>query len=135
LRTTRGLQELGTVANHRDDPLGPRKAFKTLLALSIGFTVSIVLPNLRGEPPTGSRQNEELKDSKVQIRFPKNASSGIIDGKLNADVERASSGKTSNSIVGSIPVTQASSEQTNQQVAEDWKDPLFVFFVTGNQTG
>ncbi|HUP77752.1 MAG TPA: multiheme c-type cytochrome [Pirellula sp.] len=123
------------MANHRDHPPGQRKAFTTLLALSIGFAVSIVLPNLRGEPPTGSRQNEELKDSKVQIRFPKNASSRIIDGKLNADVERASSGKTTNSLVSSVPVSQANSEEKNQKIAVDWKDPLFVFFVTGNQTG
>ncbi len=123
------------MANNRHDPRGRRKAFKTLLALSIGFTVSIVLPNLRGEPPAGSRQNEERRDSKVQIRFPKNASSGVIDRKLSADAERASSGKTTKGLVGSIPVSQASSEEKNQKIAEDWKDPLFVFFVTGNQTG
>ena len=142
------------MAEPRNDSNRRRSAFRALLVLSIGFTVSIILPNLRGEPPTGLHPKENLKEGKVQIRFPisnsfenetpqsKTLQSKTqekqlppIDGKLTADLARASTSQITPNIGDNLPVSVATDEERNQKIAVDWKDPLFVFFVTGNQTG
>ncbi len=135
------------MADHRRDSNG-RRSFKALLALSIGFTVSIVLPNLRGEPPTGTRSRDDLKENKVQIRFSPISPNGIEtpqsssdkkptlnDGKLTSDAARVNLPQNSQKLDGSTSLSVATNEEKNQKIAVDWKDPLFVFFVTGNQTG
>lgn len=33
------------------------------------------------------------------------------------------------------PITVATEEERNQKIAEDWKDPWLVFYITGNQYG
>ncbi len=107
-----------------------RSSFKTLLALSIGLSISIILPNLHGEPPKGSLGSKgDVKQTKVQIRFPTNVPDVASDvARINAppDPPKRSDG---------IPITVATDEEKNQKIAVDWKDPLFVFFVTGSQTG
>ena len=134
------------MADHRQDS-NNRKSFRALLALSIGFTVSIVLPNLRGEPPTGTHSKNDLKESKVQIRFSSNSGGNeasqsiedkkhtINDGKLTSDVARVNPPLNSQKPDGISPINVATNEEKNQKIAVDWIDPLFVFFVTGNQTG
>ncbi len=122
-------QELGTVADHQSVS-NRRSSFKTLLALSIGLGASIILPNLRGEPPKGSLGSKgEFKESKVQIRFPTNVSD------VASDVARIHSPQDSPKRGNDAPITVATDEEKNQKIAVDWKDPLFVFFVTGSQTG
>ena len=106
-----------------------RSSFKALLALSIGLSVSVILPNLRGEPPKSSSSKGVAKDTKVQIRFPANG----IDGA--ADVSKINAPQDSPKLIREAPITVATDEEKNQQLAVDWKDPLFVFFVTGSQTG
>ena len=142
------------MAEPRNDSNRRRSAFRALLVLSIGFSVSIILPNLRGEPPIGLHPKEDLKEGKVQIRFPisnsfenetpqsKTPQSKTqekqlppIDGKLTADLARASTSQITPNIGDNLPVSVATDEERNQKIAVDWKDPLFVFFVTGNQTG
>ncbi len=119
-----------------------RRVFKGLLAISIGFSVSIVLPNLKGEPPKATMQKKGDNGNGVQIRFPsasdvsktQESEAPLIGGKLAADVARNNVGQTAKiDSVASINV--ATNEEKNQKIATDWKDPLFVFVVTGNQTG
>ncbi len=109
-----------------------RSSFKTLLALSmgLGLGVSIILPNLRGEPPQGSLGSKgEFKETKVQIRFPTNVSDVASDvAKIHLPQDPPKRGNDA-------PITVATDEEKNQKIAVDWKDPLFVFFVTGSQTG
>lgn len=135
------------MADHRSDS-NSRRSFKALLVLSIGFTVSVVLPNLRGEPPTGTHSQEDLKGSKVKIRFSSNSLGGnekpqtnsdnkptLNDGKLTSDAARVNPLQNAQKLDGIAPTSVATNEEKNQKIAVDWKDPLFVFFVTGNQTG
>ncbi len=107
-----------------------RSSFKTLLALSIGLSVSIILPNLHGEPPKGSLGSKgDVKQTKVQIRFPTNVPDVASDvARINAAQDPPKRGN-------GVPITVATDEEKNQKIAVDWKDPLFVFFVTGSQTG
>ena len=65
----------------------------------------------------------------MQIRFPANG----IDGA--ADVSKINAPQDSPKLIREAPITVATDEEKNQQIAVDWKDPLFVFFVTGSQTG
>ena len=118
-----------------------RKAFKVLLALTVGVTASLVLPNLRGDPPRGGGQKPEQKEAKVQIRFPGKTVSDKDSGKPSSEANTASDIAKQNKAVDAPvqgakpPITVATSEEKNQKIAEDWKDPLFVIFVTGSQTG
>ncbi len=107
-----------------------RSTFKTLLALSIGLSVSIILPNLYGEPPKGSLGTKgDVKQTKVQIRFPTNVSD------VASDVARIKAPQDPPKPDNGVPITVATDEEKNQKIAVDWRDPLFVFFVTGSQTG
>jgi len=119
-----------------------------LLALGVGACGSLILPNLYGQPPNGPRQNGLNGENKVQIRFQststnnqtapsKTGGGGIksINGKLAADVARPNLGQDKPNTVNGTPLSVATNEEKNQKIALDWKDPLFVFFVTGNQTG
>ena len=134
------------MADLRSESKGRRSA-RGLLAIGIGCTLSIVIPNLYGDPPNGNRPKEDVKESKVQIRFPGSNSAGqgavgsaeILAGqkgsKLTSDVARGNSTELPQQIGKNSPITVATEEEKNQKIAVDWKDPLFVFFVTGNQTG
>ena len=134
------------MADLRSESKGRRSA-RGLLAIGIGCTLSIVIPNLYGDPPNGNRPKEDVKESKVQIRFQGSNSAGqgavgsaeIPAGqkgsKLTSDVARGNSNELPQQIGKNSPITVATEEEKNQKIAVDWKDPLFVFFVTGNQTG
>ncbi len=131
---------LVTVLEHRDVSKN-RRAFKGLLALSLGVGLSVVLPNLQGQPPRGVTPKDGEGAGKVQIRFPSagdpkrpasNAKQSDVPagGKLAADISRSNVGQAP-----TPPITVATNEEKNQKIAEDWEEPLFVFVVTGNQTG
>ena len=103
-----------------------RRVFKGLLAISIGFSVSIVLPNLKGEPPKATMQKKGDNGNGVQIRFPsasdvsktQESEAPLIGGKLAADVARNNVGQTAKiDSVASINV--ATNEEKNQKIATD----------------
>jgi len=120
-----------------------RRTFKILLALTVGVTASFAIPNLRGDPPKGGVQKPEQKEAKVQIRFSEKTVSGkdsaksstTKDGKIPSDIAKTNNAAAAPAQGVKPPITVATSEEKDQKIAEDWKDPLFVFFVTGNQTG
>ena len=138
------------MADRRSESKGGR-SFHALLALSIGCTVSMVIPNLYGDPPNGSSSKDDARKAKVQIRFPvSNAPVGTSSGsksepsempaepkgsKLASDIARSKSNDSPHQVGKNSPIAVATEEEKNQKVAVDWKDPLFVFFVTGSQTG
>ncbi len=134
---------------HRRSDSKDRRSFRTLLALSIGCAVSIVIPNLYGQPPNGSLPKGG-KDAKVQIRFPAtNAPPAVVapnsfkpekessqkESKLASDIARIKSNEGPAQLGQNSPITVATEQEKSQEIAVDWKDPLFVFFVTGSQTG
>ena len=119
-----------------------RRMLKGLLVFGIGLGVSVILPNLRGQPPRGTFPKDGENGSRVQIRFPaapsttqsENPVEPIIGGKFAADVSRNSLSQAAKLDTASS-TNIATNEEKNQKIATDWKDPLFVFVVTGNQTG
>jgi hypothetical protein len=112
-----------------------RRVFKGLLAFGLG--VSVILPNLWGQPPKGTLPKDGDNPKRVQIRFPAETRSPEVAqqpaGKLAADVSKSNLGQGAK-LEPAASISVATNEEKNQKVA-DWKDPLFVFVLTGNQTG
>ena len=125
-----------------------RRTAKILIALGLGCTVSVLIAELRGEPPKvqikfqrGSSPEQAPPPPKSSPKSPATSSAEPnqqkppLDGKLAADISRSSAGQTPSKLDTSVPLTVAMDEEKNQQIAPDWKDPKVVFFVTGKQLG
>jgi hypothetical protein len=105
-----------------------------MLAIASACSASILVPSWvnSGDPPAKSSRIPQDSGTSQDSRVPKEPG---VSGRLT-DLDVAS--PVPYPFVANVnqpPISVATEEERNQKIAEDWRQPWLVLYVTGNQYG